>query len=147
MCDYSLQDVASRPAKLGDELVTARFFGTGTKGFASLGQPAQACLRGVAVCLRPGTELAFHGEAEYRQPLWQWLPLFSQRKRAGKVAVFRQVDMDRPHSHHDALEFADGTIVLLTHLRIGQRARVLQMPADLQPEIRAEAKNQPALVD
>ena len=35
MCDFSLQSVQSRPAKVGDKLVT-RDFGTGTRGFADL---------------------------------------------------------------------------------------------------------------
>jgi len=52
MCDYSLQNVRSRPAKVGDKLVT-RDFGTGTRGFAAADD------REVAVCVMPGTELAF----------------------------------------------------------------------------------------
>ena len=35
MCDFSLQSVRSRPAKVGDKLVT-RDFGTGTLGFADV---------------------------------------------------------------------------------------------------------------
>ena len=143
MCDYSLQHVASRPAMVGDELLTSRFFGTATLGFVCARQPA-ACLHGVAVCLRPGTELVFDGEAEYRRSVRPWLPLFSFAKSAGKVAVFRQVEMDNPHRHHDALEFPDGTVVPLTHLRVGQRARVLQLPAEPEPaKSRAEAENRP----
>jgi hypothetical protein len=53
MCDYSLERVASRAAVTADRLVTASFAGTITQGFAGLGDP------NVAVCLRPGTELAF----------------------------------------------------------------------------------------
>ena len=53
MCDYSLHQVASRPAKVGDELVTTRFRHSVTRGFAAPDEP------GVAVCLLPGTELAF----------------------------------------------------------------------------------------
>ncbi len=34
MCDYSLRSVKSRPAKVGDKLIT-RDFGTGTRGFAA----------------------------------------------------------------------------------------------------------------
>ena len=34
MCDYSLQNVRSRPAKVGDKLTT-RDFGTYTRGFAA----------------------------------------------------------------------------------------------------------------
>ena len=46
MCDYSLERVKSRPAKVGDKLIT-RDFGTGTRGFAT---PEDA---GVAVSLPP----------------------------------------------------------------------------------------------
>jgi hypothetical protein len=56
MCDYSLHAVASRPAKVGEALITTTFRGTSTRGFASEGEP------GVAVCLLPGTELAFNEE-------------------------------------------------------------------------------------
>ena len=54
MCDYSLQHVRSRPAKVGDKLTT-RDFGTCTRGFAAA-EDAE-----VAVCVLPGTELAFSG--------------------------------------------------------------------------------------
>jgi hypothetical protein len=50
-----------------------------------------------------------------------------------RVARFRQVNVDNPCTHHDALEFPDGQIVLLTHLREGQRATVLQLPAQPKP--------------
>jgi hypothetical protein len=50
--------------------------------------------------------------------------------------------MDNPCTHHDALEFPDGQIVLVTHLREGQRATVLQLPA--QPK-NADAAPHPAL--
>jgi hypothetical protein len=56
------------------------------------------------------------------------------------AAVFRQIDKDVPHVHHDALEFPDGTLVLLTDLHEGQQATVLQLPA--QPKTPAEAKAQ-----
>jgi hypothetical protein len=44
MCDYSLQHVATRPAKVGDRLVSSRFVSSITRGFAALGEP------NVAVC-------------------------------------------------------------------------------------------------
>jgi hypothetical protein len=44
------------------------------------------------------------------------------------VAKFRQVNKGKSNSHHDALEFPDGKIVLLTQLCKGQRATVLQLP-------------------
>jgi hypothetical protein len=56
MCDYSLHLVASRPAKAGDKLETTSFYGTTTRGFAAVGEP------NVAVCLLPGTEIAFEQE-------------------------------------------------------------------------------------
>ena len=56
------------------------------------------------------------------------------------TAVFRQVNKDNPYTHHDALEFPDGKMVLLTHLLEGQEATVLQLPA--QPVTAAEEKAQ-----
>ena len=56
MCDYSLHLVASRPAKVGDKLISTRFPETITRGFASVDDS------NVAVCLLPGTELAFEEE-------------------------------------------------------------------------------------
>ena len=59
MCDYSLHNVASRPARVGDKLVPTSFPTSCTRGFAAIGEPK------VAVCLLPGTELAF----EESQPM------------------------------------------------------------------------------
>ena len=39
--------------------------------------------------------------------------------------------------HHDALEFPDGKILLLTQLKTGQKATVLQLPAAATIEPRA----------
>ncbi len=118
MCDYSLHHVKSRPAKVGDKLTT-RDFGTGTQGFA-----ASEDVR-VAVCVLPGTELSFEDEVRCAS-LWPW----SKKKIGGhKTAIFRQINPDEPATHHDALEFPDGQIVLLTSLTEGQQATVLQLPA------------------
>ena len=117
MCDYSLHDVKSRPAKVGDKLVTRRF-SSATGGFCA---PEDIH---VAVCLLPGTELSFAYEVK-RSRLWPW----SRNIIAHKVAVFRQVNQDCPHVHHDALEFPDGDMLLLTYLMEGQEAVVLQLPA------------------
>ena len=46
-----------------------------------------------------------------------------------KTAIFRQINKEVRAAHHDALEFPDGKIVLLTFLREGQKATVLQLPA------------------
>jgi len=119
MCDYSLHGVASRPAAVGDKLTT-RNFGTGTRGFSAVED------RNVAVCLLPGTEVAFVGEVAIESPRF-----FGQSVKTvkHKTAIFRQIDKDTPHVHHDALEFPDGQLVLLTSLREGQEATVLQLPA------------------
>jgi hypothetical protein len=119
MCDYSLNLVASRPARVGEKLVSTSFFSSATRGFASVED------RNVAVCLLPGTELAFENEVESESG-WVFRP---RRQLGHKVAQFRQVKVDQPNVHHDALEFPDGQIVLLTELCEGQHATVLQFPA------------------
>ena len=131
MCDYSLDYVASRPARVRDKLLTTTFASSMTRGFAAIEEP------GVAVCLLPGTELAFENEVEYAAPLGSFLP---NRKVREKVARFRKVNHDQPHVNHDALEFPGGQIVLLTRLCGGQRATVLQLPAS--PRATNEAAEQ-----
>ncbi len=117
MCDYSLHDVKTRPAEVGDKLVTHRF-STGTTGFAA---PEDL---NVAVCLLPGTELSFAREVR-RPGLWPW----SKNTITHKTAIFRQINLDKSMAHHDALEFPDGEVVLLTLLKERQEATVLQLPA------------------
>ena len=119
MCDYSLHDVASRPASVGDKLVSTSFQNSITRGFASPDQP------NVAVCLLPGTELAFEKDVEC-DANFRFLP---NRKYSHQVARFRQINPDNPVAHHDALEFPGGETVLVTSLCEGQRATVLQLPA------------------
>jgi hypothetical protein len=117
MCDYSLEHVASREARVDDVLTTTKF--SLTSGFSEVGRPE------VAICLRPGTELAFDDEVVFETNAL----FFGKQQRAGRVARFRQVDLNKPYVHHDALEFPDGQIVLLTRLAEGQVARVLQTPS------------------
>ena len=136
MCDYSLQYVASRPAKVGDKLVSTKFSNSITGGFAAVGEP------NVAVCLLPGTEVAFEREVECEYTLG----FFPNRKLGEKVARFRQVKKEQPHVHHDALEFPDGTIVLLTRLSQGQQATVLQLPAAPRTAEEAEEQKRVAVV-
>jgi hypothetical protein len=67
-----------------------------------------------------------------------------------RVARFRQVNLESPYTHHDAIEFPDGQIVLLTHLRVGQRAAVLQLPAQAKAgtdAVDAEAQARVAYID
>jgi hypothetical protein len=134
MCDYSLHNVKTRQAKVGDKLTTRRF-NFSTTGFSA---PED---RHVAVCVLPGTELSFAYEVR-RSQLWPW----SKNDIGHKTAIFRQVNLDCPHAHHDALEFPDGEMVLLTYLMEGQQATVLQLPASAgvaehrtEPSIASEA--------
>jgi hypothetical protein len=122
MCDYSLHQIASRPAKVGDELVTTEFANTFTRGFAAVGEPT------TAVCLFAGTELAFREEVERDHLLDKLLPWLRLGTLGDRVARFRQIAVDRPNVHHDALEFANGKIAFVTTLRPGQRATVVQLP-------------------
>ena len=117
MCDYSLEHVHSRPAEVGDKLTT-RVFDLGTRGFSAAED------MNVAVCVLPGTELSFEDDVMYER-FWPW----SKKKVGHKTAIFRQVNLDKQAAHHDALEFQDGHIVLLTFLKEGQQATVLQLPA------------------
>jgi hypothetical protein len=124
MCDYSLESVQSRPAKVGDRLTT-RLFRTSTRGFSA---PEN---KYVAVCLLPGTELSFANEVR-RIRLWPW----NTGTIKHKTAIFREINQGIPRAHHDALEFPDGQIVLLTLLQEGQQATVLQL-RDVLPDWRS----------
>jgi hypothetical protein len=130
MCDYSLHAVASRPAKVGETLITTSFRGTSTRGFASENELA------VAVCLLPGTELAFDQDVKYDNR-WIWT-----RTLGWRVGQFNEIDPNVPDRHHDAIEFPDGSRVLVTQLCEGQRVTVLQMPvlpAERAPAVTATA--------
>ena len=127
MCDYSLHMVRTRPAKVGEKLVT-HDFRTGTRGFAA----PEDC--SVAVCILPGTELAFERPVKYHATL------MFPADTGHTVAIFRQINKGALHTNHDALEFPDGEIVLLTRLDEGQKATVLTLPT--QPKSVAEAEAQ-----
>jgi hypothetical protein len=121
MCDYSLYNVASRPAKVGDKLVT-RAFDSFTTGFAAIDEI------NVAVCLLPGTEIAFANEIRI-EGIFRWIRNWIRGTNVGeRLACFRKVRMDEVHVHHDALELPSGETVLVTRLYPGQRATVLQLP-------------------
>ena len=117
MCDYSLHAVATRPAAVADALISTKFRSTTTRGFASPDDPS------VAVCLRPGTEIAFENDVKA-------VGMLFRKNVRDRLARFRQIHLDNPAQHHDALEFSNGKIVLVTDLVPGQRARVLQLPAN-----------------
>ena len=117
MCDFSLHAVRSRPAKVGDKLTTHNFNWAAT-GFCA---PED---QGMAVCLLPGTEMSFADQVK-RSATWPWT-----RTAIGyKTAIFRQINKDNRNTHHDALEFPSGEVILLTDLAEDQQATVLQLPA------------------
>src|SRR4029077_17313518 len=110
----------------GDKLITKNW-GTGTTGFCSIED--EDC----AVCVMPGTEIAFD---EPFKTASSWL----STKKYTSVGIFRQVNKETPHRHHDALETPSGEIVMLTYLAPGQNATVLQLPA--APKTEQEAQDQ-----
>jgi hypothetical protein len=136
MCDYSLLNVRSRQAKVGDKLTT-RDFGTGTRGFAAREDRAEA------VCVLPGTELAFSSAVTITES--RFVIGWKAETLCYATAIFRQVNKNEQWKHHDALEFPDGRIVLLTQLSEGQEATVLQLP--VPPTIAAEVDAQKRIVN
>ena len=136
MCDYSLYSVKSRPAKVGDKLTT-HDFGTGTRGFAAAED------MNVAVCVLPGTELSFADEIKCLSPGFiAWRDKVIEHK----TAIFRQINKDRVTAHHDALEFPDGRIALLTTLCAGQQTTVLQLPAEPKTAVEAQSQRRAAYI-
>ena len=131
MCDYSLHHVSSRPARISDKLVTTNLAKSSTRAFAAVGEyGAKLVIHDgppeVAVCLLPGTELAFDDEVRYDRAF------FGKARVKHKVARFRQIDLDDPHVQHDALEFPDGQVLKVARLVAGQTATVLQLPVATQ---------------
>ena len=88
------------------------------------------------MCIRdsPGTELAFETPVKYQSAL------MFRTNTSHTVAIFRQINKGALHTNHDALEFPDGEIVLLTRLYEGQNATVFTLPS--QPKTAAEAEAQ-----
>jgi hypothetical protein len=138
MCDFSLQHAKSRPAVVADKLVSHNF-GRGTIGFKSGDDPVGDA---TAVCILPGTELAFDTPIKLR-----WATDES-RSIQGRftTAIFRQRDKDKPNVHHDVLEMPDGQQILLTLLEEGQNATVLQLPATPKTEQEAEEQKRAVYV-
>jgi hypothetical protein len=120
MCDYSLEALKSRDAKVGDRLVLSRFPHTSTQGF-SCGDDWRC-----AVCLKPGTELAFDDRVRTH---WAFDFFARWRKKKPMTAIFRKINVEEPFTHHDALELATGETRMLNELAVGQTATVLQLPA------------------
>jgi len=141
MCDYSLHHVASRPAKVSDKLVMMELTKSSARGFAAVGELGAKLVihdrpPNVAVCLLPGTELAFNDEVRYERPF----PLLGKGRIKHKVARFREIEMNDPQVHFDALEFPNGQVLKLTRLVAGQSATVLQLPVATERHRHAETR-------
>src|SRR2546423_15383931 len=120
MCDYSLHAVDSRPAEVAETLVSTKFQSTTTRGFASPNNPQ------VAVCLRPGTEIAFEDNVQTDGVLF--------RKDIGdRLARFRQIDLHQSAQHPDALGFSKGAIVWAPRPVAGAPANGLEVSARTGP--------------
>ena len=95
MCDYSLHNVRSRPAKVEDKLVSTTFCNSITRGFAAVGEP------NVAVCLLPGTEVAFENDVECKRG-WGLLPNRKLARRrslvSGRSILTSRVSITMPWS-------------------------------------------------
>ncbi len=130
MCDYSLQSYKSRPAEVGDKLIS-RGFSSGSRGFTDLKDPT------VAVCLLPGTEVAFDKPIESK---------YLAKGSECSTAVFNQREKNQPSVHHDMLELPDGRWVLVTHLAEHQTLTVLQLPAAPRNEAEKEEQRRAAFV-
>ena len=83
----------------------------------------------MAVCLLPGTEVAFEKEIEFERGFGLFSSWKREKRIGDKVARFRRLNADKPNVHHDALEFPNGETVLVTRLYEGQHVTVLQLPA------------------
>src|SRR5579885_509925 len=139
MCDYSLHHVSSRPARVSDKLITTNLSKSSTRAFAAVGEyGAKLVIHDgapeVAVCLLPGTELAFDDDVRYDRAF----SLLGKARVNHKVARFRQVDVHDPYVQHDALEFPDGKVLKVAQLATGQTATVLQLPVGIQQAEPAE---------
>ena len=131
MCDYSLHNVASRPARVGDKLTTRDF---------RYRYAADSLARRMF-----GLLFAFFQEPNRHSPnlvecghrsLLEW----GRKTFDHRTAIFRQINKERAAAHHDALEFPDGQLVCCTSLWEGQEAVVLQLPA--QPTTASETEAQ-----
>ena len=127
-------------------------FGFGTRGLARVEDKDKSAYDSTAVCLLPGTEVAFTDSvkrAETSLSEWggvniDWAKVTELKSR---VAIFRQVDKEQACRHHDALDFAtDHDCVLINHLLPGQVVTVLALPAAPKNEAEADEQKRLAVV-
>ena len=124
MCDYSLHAVRSEDARREDVLISTGFNSgwTPTRGFRREGGDPDT-----AICLLPGTEVAFEEVILARTPFTNGTG--AVHNTGYRTAVFAKKNEEHHSMHHDALEFPDGRFVMVTNLVLGQKCTVLQLPA------------------
>src|SRR5271157_682577 len=122
MCDYSLEAMASRPAVVGEKLITHKF-ASHTTGFAEPNKTE------MPVCVLPGSELAFDSPIKVNEGSWSagWI----ETTLDATVAVFAQDPKpEYGNTWRDCLELVDGRRFKLNQLIEGQTVSVLQLPKE-----------------
>ena len=135
MCDYSNEEQASRPAKIGDQLVTAGIGEFDCVGMVSLDEPD------VAVCLLPGSRLKITGGVSVAlQKKLQISPT--------DHVTFEKRDVPAGQSDYsDSLHFdshVSGELILLQDLPTGVGFEVLSVPAQTDVPANRERELEPA---
>lgn len=135
MCDYSLEAVRSRPATVGEKVVLSTFRNTISRGFASPADP------GMAVCLIPGQSAVVFDKPPRvnKSAVLGTPPTELGTVEMSQMASFIQVDLRHPFKHHDALRFADGSIVKVSTLPIGLEATVIAVTEGAVKKLLADA--------
>src|SRR5260370_6990683 len=82
-------------AQIADKLVTTKFKNSITRGFAAVGEPH------VAVCLLPGTEIAFDENVEC-QPSFG-IGILPHKQIEQRLPPFRQINKDNAVTPHHGL--------------------------------------------
>lgn len=122
MGEFSRRHIGTRQAEPGEELVLTTF-GTGkVRGFAAVGEPK------VAVGLPPGTEIRFAAAVSADAEAGAATGAIGHQ-----LARIRQIIVDNPSVHHDAVELAGSQFILLTQLCEGQRVTVVRLPRPVGP--------------
>ena len=126
-----MEHVASRPAVVGDELTLTRSYGgSSSKGFFPTSEENST----TAVCLIPGTELAFAEPIKINacDSFYYESDHVVSEYSVAKFVEKGSKENDK-FQYHDALELPNGRQVILQALPMGQKCTVLQLPA--QPEV------------
>src|SRR5262249_15695684 len=124
--------VAPGRARIGDKLVATKFPNSITRGFGAVDEPH------VAVCLLPGTEIAFDQNVECEPSFG--IGILPHKKIGQRLARFRQINMDnaRDPSRRVGIPGRAGSAA---HAPLrGPGATVLQLPIAAHPASAEEAR-------